>query len=374
MNPDQNAHTTTVSLPDARVPFGDTMGEMGEITYRNRRAYQIENDDVRVTVLAEGGHLAEILHKPTGINPLWTPPWPSIEPSTYDRVKHPEYGDDAESKLLAGIMGHNLCLDLFGAPSEEEAEAGMTVHGEASIAPYHVSTNGLELVESCDLEQARLHFERKIVLRRNIITIIETVVNTSALDRPIAWTQHATLGPPFVERGSTQFRAPGTKSYSLDTGTEFFWPMAPRKEGGPEDLRTYTSAPVSGGFTTHLMDPDRERAFFFAFSPASNILFGYVWKRSDFPWLGIWEENHSRVHGPWNGDALTKGMEFGASPLPESRRKMIERNTLFGTPCYRWAPAHTPIHVEYHAFITPANSMPEGPEHLDPSLLDSLAP
>ena len=51
----------------------------------------------------------------------------SIEPSTYDRARHPEYGSDAESKLLAGIMGHNLCIDMFGGPSEEEAAAGMTV-------------------------------------------------------------------------------------------------------------------------------------------------------------------------------------------------------------------------------------------------------
>src|SRR5258708_184116 len=261
------------------------MGGMGETTYANRRAYQIENDEIRVTVLAEGGHIAEILHKATGVNPLWTPPWPSIEPSTYDRAKHPEYGDDAESKLLAGIMGHNLCLDLFGAPSEEEAKAGMTVHGEASITPYRVSTNGQELVQSCDLEQARLHFERRIALRGAILTIGETVVNTSALDRPIAWTQHATLGPPFLERGPTQFRAPGTKSYLLDTGTEFFWPMAPRKDAEADDLRTYTSAPVSGGFTTHLMDPHRERAFSFAFSPQSNILFVYLWKPSPFPRL-----------------------------------------------------------------------------------------
>jgi hypothetical protein len=338
---------------------------MAETTYRNRRAYQIENDQVRVTVLQEGGHIAGILHKPSGVNPLWTPPWPSIEPSAYDRSKHPEYGDDAESKLLAGIMGHNLCLDLFGAPSPEEAQAGMTVHGEASIAPYKVSTNGPELVESCDLEQARLHFERKIVLRGNVLRISETVINTSALDRPIAWTQHATLGPPFVERGSTQFRAPGTRSYSLDTGTEFFWPMAPGKEGGQEDLRVYTSAPVSGGFTTHLMDPQLDDAFFFAFSPRSRVLFGYVWKRSDFPWLGIWEENRGRTQPPWNAETLAQGMEFGASPLPESRRKMIERNTKFGAPCYRWAPALTPLRVDYYAFITTAKSIPENLEQLE---------
>src|SRR5258705_467756 len=125
---------------------------MSETTYRNRRAYLIENDQVRVTVLQEGGHIAEILHKPTGINPLWTPPWPSIEPSAWDPATYPEYGDDAESKLLAGIMGHNLCLDLFGAPSPEEAKAGITVHGEASIAPYMISIQGQELVETCELE------------------------------------------------------------------------------------------------------------------------------------------------------------------------------------------------------------------------------
>ena len=94
---------------------------MPAVTYRNREAVQIETEHVRVTVLTEGGHVAEILNKQTGVNPLWTPPWPSIEPSTYDAARHPEYGGDSESKLLAGIMGHNLCLDLFGGTSDDEA-------------------------------------------------------------------------------------------------------------------------------------------------------------------------------------------------------------------------------------------------------------
>ena len=104
---------------------------MPDVNFHGRRATSIENKQLRVTVLHEGGHIAEILDKASGVNPLWIPPWPSIEPSTYDRARHPEYGDDAESKLLAGIMGHNLCLDIFGGPSTEEAAAGMTVHGKA---------------------------------------------------------------------------------------------------------------------------------------------------------------------------------------------------------------------------------------------------
>src|SRR4030088_1212882 len=113
-----------------------TYSSMNEVKYRDRRAVQLENGSMRVTVLVEGGHIAEILHKPSGVNPLWTPPWPSIEPSTYDPARHPAYGGDAESKLLAGIMGHNLALPIFGGVSAEEAAAGLTVHGEASVVPY----------------------------------------------------------------------------------------------------------------------------------------------------------------------------------------------------------------------------------------------
>src|SRR5580658_6188838 len=106
------------------------------ITYRGRRAVSIENQEIRVTVLSEGGHIAGILHKAAGVNPLWTPAWRSIEPSTYDPAAHPGYGSGMDAKLLAGIMGHSLCLDLFGPPSPEEAEAGIGVHGEASAAAY----------------------------------------------------------------------------------------------------------------------------------------------------------------------------------------------------------------------------------------------
>src|SRR5437763_923500 len=124
---------------------------MLEIHYRGRRAHTIENDMLRVTVLVEGGHIAEITHKPSGVNPLWTPPWHSIAPSTSSLARQPEYGADSESKLLAGIMGHNLCIDLFGPPSPEEAAAGMTVHGEASVVPYEIQTKGSEVIQNARL-------------------------------------------------------------------------------------------------------------------------------------------------------------------------------------------------------------------------------
>lgn len=346
------------------------MTNMAETRYRGRRAISIENEHVRVTVLHEGGHIAEILDKQTGVNPLWTPPWASIEPSSYDPGKHPEYGSDAESKLLSGIMGHNLCLDIFGGPSPEEAAAGLTVHGEAPVAAYEVKAGDAALTQSARFPESRLRFERRIRLAGSTtVEITEHLENESATDRPIAWTQHATLGPPFLEKGRTQFRAPATKSKVdeaafgkddyMKTGAEFDWPMAPRKDGGAADLRVYTNAPVSSGFSTHLMDPHRDTAYFLAWSPASGLAFGYVWRRADFPWLAIWEENHSRTGPPWNGKTLTRGMEFGASPMAETRRQMVERGSLFGIPAFRWIPARSKVEVQYRAAVTHASAVPE---------------
>jgi hypothetical protein len=107
------------------------------------------------------------------------------------------------------------------------------------------------------------------------------------------------------------------------------------------------------------MDPGRAHAFFVAFSPRARLAFGYVWKQSDFPWMGIWEENRSRANPPWNGQELTRGMEFGVSPFPESRRRMIDRGRLFDVPTYRWIPAKTRVEVEYRIVVQSATRIPE---------------
>jgi len=322
-----------------------------------------------VTVLHEGGHIAEIFDKHAGVNPLWTPPWPSIERSAYERARHPAYGDGVDARLLAGIMGHNLCLDVFGGPSAEEAAAGLPVHGEASTVGYGLELDGDELVARAHLPLAQLRVERRLTLRERTLRIRESVENLGATDRPVGWTEHVTLGPPFLERGVTQFHASATRSRVLETtfgtadylvtGAEFEWPLAPREGGGTVDLRVSTDAEISSAYTAHLMDPAREESFFLAFSPRARLAFGYIWRRTDFPWLGIWEENMSRAQPPWSGQTLTRGMEFGVSPFPETRRAMIDRGRLFDTRTFTWIPAKSRVIVEYWCVSRPAAVIPE---------------
>jgi hypothetical protein len=337
--------------------------------YRGRRAASVENEYLRVTVLHEGGHIAEVFDKQTGVNPLWTPPWPSIEPSTFDPARHEIYGGNVDALLLSGIMGHNLCLDIFGGPSAAEAAAGLPVHGEASTVRYGIQSAGAGLVMQAQLPLANLEVERRIELRDRSVRIREDVKNLSAIDRAVGWTEHVTLGPPFLAKGRTLFRTSagrskvfektfGTADY-LVPGAEFTWPHAPRQDGGSADLCVFAEAPASSAYTAHLMDGRCDVAFFAAFSPDARVAFGYVWRRADFPWMGIWEENSSRTNPPWNGQTLTRGMEFGVSPFPESRREMIERGPMFDTPTFRWIPARSGASVEYWIVARPADEVPE---------------
>ncbi len=348
-----------------------------QLQYHGRAAHAIENDRLRVVVLTGGGHIAAIVDKESGVNPLWSPPWPSIEPSAFTVDHHSTYGSGSDGALLAGIMGHNLCLDIFGGPSDEEAAAGLTAHGEGSIVEYDIESSKSVLTMTADFPLAEIAFRRRLELGDRGVRIAESVESRSGIDRPIGWTQHVTLGPPFLENGRTEFRASAARSKVfegqfgpadyLTPSAEFTWPHAPRAAGGSADLRIYNAAAVSSAYTTHLLDPAVEDAFFAAFSPTLKLTLGYVWRRADFPWLGIWEENHSRTHAPWNGRTVTRGMEFGASPFPESRRAMVDRGKLFGVPTYRWLPARGRVDVEYWAFLLRTDTIPERLERPQPS-------
>ena len=254
----------------------------------------------------------------------------------------------------AGIAGHNLCFDLFGVPTEEEAKAGLDVHGEASSADWQVEADGLEIRCRADFPLCGMGFERRLRLSQgsNVVTVTEEAINRAGVDRPVGWTQHVTLGPPFLEKGKTRFHMPAGASKAFEgefapghdrfpAGAEFQWPYAPRIGGGFEDLRALTDLDVSGAFTVHQMAPGREQAFFTAWSPATKTAFGYLWQRSDFPWLGIWEENGGRAHAPWNGRnsdawhgvrrlAIPRDAARGARPRQPVRRPDLPLDTRDG--------------------------------------------
>lgn len=342
---------------------------MPETTYLSRRAFALENEHLRVTVVEEGGHIAEVFHKAAGVNPLWTPTWAGAEPSAFGPEQEALFGAGVEGRLLCGILGHNLCLDLFGGPSDEEFAAGVTAHGEASLLSYVLKEREGSLVCELHMPLAQLHFRRTITLQGEDVHIHESVTNLLAFDRPLAWTQHVTLGPPYLNPQTTEFRMTGDRAATISEdlsapgylakGKLFAWPYAPLADGGALDARMMKPEAPASSYIAVRMVPQSAHAAWTAWSPESRLAISYVWNRNDFPWLGLWEENRARTFSPWNSGEVTRGLEFGTSPFPESRRAMVERGRLLDTPCYHWLPALATLEVEYWIRTAVTQAIPE---------------
>jgi hypothetical protein len=317
-----------------------------------------------VSVLEGGGHICElVMHTHDAVNPMWKPTWKTIDPSTYRPHKHRRvYGPLPEGRLLAGIAGHSISFDYFGPPSPEETVAGHSTHGEAPVVNWRARSRRTvpmpTLVYDADLPKAQMNLQRVIALdpKHPVVYCEEIATNLSTFDRPISWNHHVTFGPPFLEPDITLFDMPATRSkvcpasfsahMSIQPDSEFRWPDAPKKGGGALNLRTSEKGRY-GHYTAHLLDPGTEMAFIAACNPRIGLLVLYLFKRSDYPWVGNWEESYNRVHAPWNGREFCRGFEFSSTPFPIPRRETVANGNLFGESTYRWLPARSRTKTRY---------------------------
>jgi hypothetical protein len=213
------------------------------------------------------------------------------------------------------------------------------------------------LQAAAELPRAGLRICRTLHLAGgDAVEVRETVENRSAPGRPIAWTQHVTLGPPFLQHGMTRIEFPAERSRTFESdfgevnpqsAEDFTWPTAPGLHGGAVDLSVFSHAARSSKDTAHLMSRNFADAYFSVYSTTSKVQLQYRWQRADFPWLGLWEENRQRVNAPWHGGVAALGLECGVSPFPETRRTIIDRRELFGVPTYRGMAAQASVTVQY---------------------------
>ncbi len=324
-----------------------------------RQGWVLSNDRLSLFVMAGGGHIADLrLAGKRTVNPFWVPAWKTMEPWEYRARDARKYG----ARLLAAIFGHNLCLGAFGDPSPEEARAGLGCHGEAPVVRWRclkksVSARRLVFACGCDLPIARMRLERTLSLEQGspLVRVRERLVNLGRCDAPFTACQHVTFGAPFVEPGVTRFDMSATRGHTfpgvfgnpqrLKSDAAFDWPRGPGVKGRV-DLRTMGQGRNSD-FYTNLMNPKREYAWFSAVNPRLGLLVAYVWRRADYPWVGVWEESRARASAPWNRRTLTRGMEFANSPFPVGLRKAVDRGTFQGQPTFRWLPALESVTTDY---------------------------
>jgi hypothetical protein len=353
---------SAILLISATLAFAQQT-EPPKTTFEEQPAFVLANGAIELTVFPKGSTLANLVlaDDPEKISPLWNPARMARE--------------SGQKKDFGDAFGHFVCVDGFGPVSPEEQAAGLPGHGEAHIQPFTVKFFAKEgrnttLTLGAHLPLTQENFTRtlRMVEGENVVYVESQLESLAGFDRPAFWAEHATIGSPFLEAGVTVVDMPAhrakTRPYQpgatelphrLPSDKEFTWPNAPTVSGRKVDLRAAPAPPNSGDHTTCLLDPARKLVFVTALHPGKHLMLGYLFKQQEFPWIQNWE------YYPPSGK-LARGMEISTQPFDVPRREVVQLNSLFGSPVYRWLPAKSKIEARFLMFYA---RTPEGFQKVD---------
>lgn len=349
------------------------------ISFRGRPAVAISNEVVDLVIVTGGGHLASFKLVEQGINVLWEPHWSTIEPCMRNLGVAGEFDDSLESKLLSSILGHNLCVDVFGEQSPGESAAGLTFHGEAGMVTWEVdsaevTSSGATLKMSAFLRRSALEVSREFTLKEgeSFVSVQESIRNLVGFERVYGCAQHATLGEAFLKDSPALFACNADKGITWPTDadlttlapdTEFDYPDLPLKDGGCADWRSHPRSDEEGNLCTMRIRPSDESGWFTAVQNKLKLGVYYVWDRETYPWLMTWEEVYNRSAPPWNQGELTRGMEISSYAFASSRQGNVRLAELFDTPAFQWLDAHETRTTEFTmGLFTTDSDVDEAPQ------------
>jgi hypothetical protein len=254
-------------------------------------------------------------------------------------------------------------------------------HGEGHTLEYKVkperngNTSTLTLTGLMPIVQENFTRAYTVVDGENVVYVDSKLENLMGFDRPINWAEHATIQAPFVEPGKLTFYISGTRSQNrpyaaaaagagrggggtvrrIVSGADFTWPMSPGLDGNPVDMSIVPENPHYVDHTATLMDPARRLEWVAALSSSRQSIYGYIFRREDYPWLQTWDNNPS-VAG------LVHGLELGTQPYDLARRIITDNGPFFGTPVWRWLPAKSTIESHFLLFYA---HVPQGFSQVD---------
>ena len=343
--------------------MGRPQGTVGNSTFEGYPAVALSNGKLELSITLKGSTLASLvlLDDKDRLNPLWNP----------IRMAR-ELGQEHK---FDGGGGHFICVDGFGAPSAEEHEAGLPFHGEAHAQMYAVhsgregASTSVTLTAMLPIVQETFTRTFRAVDGENVVAVESELESLLGFDRPVNWAEHATIGSPFLESGVTVVDLSGSRSQTrpydkvdngpvqrrLQSGKDFTWPMAPGLDGKPVDLRQTPENPHYLDHATTLLDPARDLEWVTALNPKRRLILGYVFRRTEYPWLQYWGNY------PPTGK-MARGLEFSTQPYDVSRREVVSAGSMFGTPLFRWLPAKSKIRSKFLLFYA---RVPEGFQKVD---------
>ncbi len=155
------------------------MSHLIETTWKGARAFALENDALRVTVLPEhGARIASLVHRPTGREILW---WPD----DLDTLPAPTY---AMSYADHPAVGVDECVPTIWADTFRGVS--LPDHGEAWSLPWGVDATDEAIETAVLLRRTPFALTRRLSLLDSAVRLDYLLTNTSEEPYPALWALH----------------------------------------------------------------------------------------------------------------------------------------------------------------------------------------
>jgi hypothetical protein len=295
---------------------------------------KIENNNAVLEVNLNGGSIPDFHLKKLPLNPL---NWRS------------------KDITMPPFMGHFVCFDRWGPPSEGEKANGFIHHGEVNTLTWTCLTepqkiNGMFTCSlRCSLPMGGLQLTRKIEMPEDepVFYVTEEIENLNKYGRMFNIVQHVTVGPPFLDK-STLFDNNSEKGFenkedgSLNQEEPLLkWPEAIHN-GEMISLRQFKDPwPRVSSF---VYNRNNEYAWVTACNAGKNLMLGYIWKIEDYPWINFWRSMENNI-------PVAFGMEFGTTGLHEPFPVLAKKGKIFDRNIYDFIDASEVIAKSYTVFL-----------------------
>ena len=315
-----------------------------EVMVDGRPSIVFEGEVAKAVVDIGGGAIVDFHLEKRPLNPL---SWGQEGESTEDRW-----------------MGHFVCLDRWGAPGDGEAANGMPFHGEASRVGWQIQRgpekrgDAIEADMSALLPMAGLKIERHMAMssKTAYMTVTERVTNRNKLGRVYNMVQHPSIAAPFLST-ATLVDCNGRKGF-MDSSPmpnpeepAVFWPQA-LKNGLPLNMRRFPDPnhPDMSADAGTIHDVvsyviEEEYGWITACNPKEQLLIGYVWRRSDYPWVIEWRHLE-------NGVPAAIGLEFGTTGLHQPPAVLVSKHQIFGRRLFDYLDTGESAERSYGVFLS----------------------
>jgi hypothetical protein len=294
-----------------------------ETIYRGLRCVTMENELLRVTILADkGSDIIEFLHKPTDTDFMWKSPMGVRNPATF--VPTTARPDGAFLDYYEG--GWQECMPTGGNGGEHMGTV-FGLHGEPSLMPWEYTImedtpQRIQVRFRVRTVRSPFYIEKVITLNRNSSALLFHERITNEADEPLdlVWGHHPAFGAPFLDescvvdvQGSPTVRAVSLGENSrVQEGDGYRWPNVPAAKGGTVDISRIP--PPEARSADMIFLHELEEGWYSITNTDRAVGFGMAFPKDVFQAIWFWQVFRGGMQHPWYGRTYNLALEPWTTP------------------------------------------------------------